>query len=206
MSFRNLLRTGSCLDLDYIHHTLSVEGKGNPLHYKKIIKDPSALTGKASYFTKDDLKQDHYEVLSASSRIPVACKPYPVEGITYYDGGISDPMPIERALITKEDKSILVMTRPRDELRDPKDNRRPAKMLRRSHPFAASDLLCRAQKTCQSEGTGETGTLPDLGSAFHLRDEDADQRQESAGCHRMTDTPRHPVASVTGTTGKASGG
>lgn len=59
-----------------------------------------ANDGSARYFTKDDLSQDHYEPLMASSAVPVANQPYAIDGIPYFDGGMADPIPLRKAFET----------------------------------------------------------------------------------------------------------
>ena len=56
-----------------------------------------AETGKARYFGKEDIGQDNYDVLKASSSIPFVCRPYPVQGRLYFDGALGDPVPVEKA-------------------------------------------------------------------------------------------------------------
>ena len=75
---------------------MSVSGGENPLDYNAIahskcellVVATDARTGEPVYFDKKNLKQDNYDILKASSCVPVACKPYFIEGIPCYDGGI----------------------------------------------------------------------------------------------------------------------
>ena len=105
MSFRNLLFKGSFLDLDYIYGTLSESDGESPLDYEAMKASPmkfvivatEAVTGKAHYFTADDMKQDDYGPIKCSSCVPIVNKPYRFRGGLYYDGGLSDPIPIKKA-------------------------------------------------------------------------------------------------------------
>ena len=75
---------GSFLNLQYIYGPLSNADGENPLDFAKMNANPmewymiatNAVTGKAKYFTRGDMKQDDYRVLMASCCIPVACTPY----------------------------------------------------------------------------------------------------------------------------------
>ena len=60
----------------------------NPMEWYMIATN--AVTGKAKYFTRGDMKQDDYRVLMASCCIPVACRPIFIDGVPYYDGALSD--------------------------------------------------------------------------------------------------------------------
>ena len=78
----------------------------DPIDYPAIVENPAefelvatdAATGKPVYFTKDDMKQDDYRAIMASCALPVMCRPISFHNETYFDGGLSDSVPIERAL------------------------------------------------------------------------------------------------------------
>ena len=55
-------------------------------------------TGRVKYFDKGDIKQDRYDILKASSAIPFVCHPYDVEVISYFDGALGDPVPVQNAM------------------------------------------------------------------------------------------------------------
>ena len=122
MSFRNLVRDGSYVDLKYIYGTLSNAGGEDPVDYEAFMANPADLdivatdarTGKATYFNKKDIQKDRYEFLMASSCVPVACRPWPVGKRVYYDGGISDPIPFRRAFDAGCEKVVVILTRPKD--------------------------------------------------------------------------------------------
>ena len=106
MSVGNLVRKHSYLDLEYVYGALSNRGGENPLDYPAVVRSPAELvivatearTGRPRYFTKADLRQDDYRPLMASCCIPVVDQPYFMDGVPYYDGGLADPVPLEKAL------------------------------------------------------------------------------------------------------------
>ena len=49
--------------------------RGSRMEYCVVAAD--AETGEARYFGKEDIGQDNYDVLKASSSIPFVCRPYP---------------------------------------------------------------------------------------------------------------------------------
>lgn len=144
-------RTGSYINLDYIYGTLSNSDGEDPLDYPAIaasdqwlvIVATDAATGEAVYFTKDDLRQDDYAPIKASSCVPVVNKPYPISDRRYFDGGIGDPIPVDRALSDGCDRVVVVLTRPRDEYRRPGKDRLLARRLKRDYPRAAERLANR---------------------------------------------------------------
>ena len=154
MSLGNLLRTGSYIDLDYVYGALSNRGGENPLDYDALKKSTAAMTvvalnartGETIYFDKTRMEQDNYDILKASSCIPVVCRPYLVDGIPCYDGGLADPVPFQKAISDGCVKVVVVLTRPRDFLRERKSDERTARILRRRYPKAAEQLLLRYRK------------------------------------------------------------
>lgn len=154
MSVKNLLKMGSYVNLDYGYTVLSNLGGECPLDYPALCANSAefvvvaseALSGKTKYFEKCDLKQDNYDILKASAALPVVGKPYVVGGVPYFDGGLNDPVPIEKAFADGCDRVIVILTRPRDFIRTPKKDERRAKLLRRKYPRTAENLQRRAER------------------------------------------------------------
>lgn len=152
MSLRNLIHKGSYIDMDYIYGSLSNKGGENPLDYPAIAANQAeiitvatnALTGEAKYFDKSDIAQDNYDIIKASCSIPVVCPPYIVKGTPYYDGALSDPIPVEKAFAMSCDKVVLILTRPKDFRRKPGKDRLIASIIRRKYPKAAFRMERRA--------------------------------------------------------------
>ena len=153
MSVKNLLRKHSYLDLEYVYGTLSNAGGENPLDYEAMMQDPRELyivateaqTGKARYFTKADLRQDDYRPLMASCCIPVVDQPYCIDGVPYYDGGLADPVPLEKAFALGCDRVAVILTKPVAPERDSRRDVELAKLLRHRYPEAAKGLALRAE-------------------------------------------------------------
>ena len=145
-------RTREYTDLDYIYGGLSNSDGDYPLDYeamvnsgkKFIIVATDAHSGLPVYFTMDDMSQDDYAPVKASSALPLVNKPYPVNGRLCYDGGLSDPIPVRRALEAGCEKVVLILTRPRDQYRDPIDDLRFVRMLAPKRPRIAEALANRA--------------------------------------------------------------
>ncbi len=124
MSFQNIIKKGSYLDLDYVYGELSNSGGLNPLNYERmceyqghfIVVATDAYTGKAKYFNINDMKKDDYSILKASSCLPVICPPIKLGDGTYYDGGLSDPVPFEKAFTDGCEKVVIILTKPIDPL------------------------------------------------------------------------------------------
>ena len=150
-SVNSFIHNHNFANLDYVYGTLSNHDGENPLDYEAFAANPAQFTvvacdardGSTKYFTNDDMHYDDYDVLKASSAVPVACQPYVIDGVPYFDGGIADPVPVQKAIDDGCDRIVLVLTRPKDVIREQHKDVAPARILRRSHPEAAERLLER---------------------------------------------------------------
>ena len=121
------LKTGDLFGLEYIYQDISGSaGKDsldvgaiqeNPTEYEVVATD--AITGTPHYFSKDQLKPDDCRIIMASCAIPAACQPVKVEGRYYYDGGVTDSIPVDRALEKGCDYLVVITSKPRDFVKNP---------------------------------------------------------------------------------------
>lgn len=134
MSLRNWFKTRSYFGLDFIYHTLTNEL--DPIDYSVLLSTESklkvvatnALDGKPHYFKNKDFQINNCEVLKASCALPAICRPVSVKDTLYFDGGVSDPVPIKKALADGCDKLVVILTRPVDLIKK-------REKTRRLHPF-----------------------------------------------------------------------
>lgn len=152
MGVGNLIKTGSFIGYDYIYGTLSNSDGEDPLDYETFEKsDKKAMfvatdseTGAPTYFTNADISQDNYRVIMASGCLPLIGHPCEIDGIGYFDGGISDPIPFQKAFDAGCDKVVVILTRPRDFYRDSKDDEPSAAILSKLYPEVAKKIMRRA--------------------------------------------------------------
>lgn len=151
MGVKNLMHTGSYIGLDYIYSSLSDHEGDYPLDWKTIRNDSrdmmivatDANTGLPHYFHKYDMRQDSYDPIKASCCVPVINRPYKVDGIPYFDGGLSDPVPYEKAFEAGCDKVVVILTRPEDYRRIPKNDKIIADLLHPHYPNASQAMRNR---------------------------------------------------------------
>lgn len=152
MSWDNLIRTGSYLDLDYIYSTLSNDDGEYPLDYDAMMANPcgfevvatNAVTGRSMYFRKEEIKRNQYDFFKASCCVPGIDKPYYVGKIPCFDGGLADPIPYKRAFRAGCDKVIVILTKPRDTVRTSGKDRALAVTIAAEYPKAAETWVNRA--------------------------------------------------------------
>ena len=156
MSFSNILHGRSYLDLDYIYGTLSNSNGEYPLDFARAkaenkefyIVACNAVTGAPKYFTlADGMAADHYDALKASSCVPIASKPFVIDGVPYVDGSLADPIPLDKALADGCDKVILILTKPKEHITQSTAYRLSEKWLRRKgYPKAADGMHEKSER------------------------------------------------------------
>ncbi len=128
-----------------------------------------ARTGESRYFTKEDVDSE-YNVFCATCALPVAFPPITVQGREYYDGGLSNPIPVDKALEDGNQKLLIVLTRPRGYLKQcRRSDRFAARVVRKRYPVIAHQLLNRYQKYNASVKLCEQ--LEEQGKAVVIRPE-----------------------------------
>lgn len=129
--FKSLLKTGDLFGLKYIYGDLTRADGEDPLDFPALMKNPTeyqvvvtnALTGKPEYFGREMMKQDDYRLIMASSAIPVVCHPVELNGTPYFDGGLTDAIPVRHALEQGCKKLVVILSKNREYVRKPQSMR-----------------------------------------------------------------------------------
>lgn len=116
MSFSNFVKKGEYLDGDWIFGELSYDI--NPLNQEEFERSGSvfccvvtnAKTGKAEYLYPKDLRERGCPEIRASCSLPGVTKGCEIGGQLYYDGGLVDSIPLERALDDGCEKAVVILT------------------------------------------------------------------------------------------------
>ncbi len=155
MSPQNIVKTGEYLDLNYIYGSLSQSDGESPLDYETlknsetefIVVATDAETGNPRYFNKrDDIRKNDYKIIMASSCLPFVSKPVEIYSREYFDGGISDPLPIQKALDKGCDKLVIILTKPIDTELKTMKNDVAARMIKNRYPNMVKALDTQLQK------------------------------------------------------------
>lgn len=152
MSLQNFLKKRSYFDLDYVYGTLSVTGGEDPVDYDAFFNAGQTLitvatradNGKPQYFTNADFHTDDLSPLKGSCAIPGVCKPYKVGDSLYFDGGVADPVPVEKALADGCDRLLVVLTKPLGFVKKPEHFRAAYTRALRAYPNIVKELKMRA--------------------------------------------------------------
>lgn len=152
MSLSNFIKNRNYVDVEYIYNTLASDIGELPFDYETFRKSKSeclvvvsnAVTGEPEYFTKDDIHKNDYGICAASSNLPVMNKPYSYKDILYYDGSITDPIPIEKCYEAKCDKIIIILTRPISFRKKEKKHKHLYKKVKKEYPIFTEKLENRS--------------------------------------------------------------
>lgn len=154
MGVHAFLHNGSFFNLNYIYSELADEGGQDPIDMQTLkarnevfcITATDAATGKTTYFGKNDLHRNDMTAVKASCAIPMACKPVRLYGREYVDGGVSMPIPFERAFQDGCSIVFVILTRPLDYMMQPEPRKTLYHFLLRNYPKVAACLDVHHQK------------------------------------------------------------
>lgn len=106
----------------------------------------NAITGQAEYMDAKDM-DEQYSMLRATCAMPLFFPAIDVNGSKYYDGGISDPVPVSKALEDGCDKVLVVLTQPKGfRKRLGKYDRIGARVLAGKYPAMSEAILSRPDR------------------------------------------------------------
>lgn len=174
---RNILREKSIFGIQFVFRDLP--NKLEPFDLdtfhaydgKFLITTTDAKTGRTKYFTKEDVDSS-YDVFCATCALPVAFPAIKIAGREYYDGGVSNPIPINKLLKDGNKKALIVLTRPQGFRKECKrSDRIVAKAVQKKYPIVARQLRTRYKRYNQS--VAECERLEQEGKAVIIRPEKA---------------------------------
>ena len=124
MGISNMLKGHGFLNTDWIFGELAYELK--PLNQEEFDKSKSVLcavatnaqTGKPEYFYPKSMR-DGCEELKASCSLPGVTKGVEIGGTTFFDGGLVDSIPLERAFDDGCKKAVVILTQHKNYVKEP---------------------------------------------------------------------------------------
>lgn len=151
MSRSNYRKERSLFGLDFIYNEIPNKlipfDKETFFSYqgKCLVGVTNASTGQTEY--KDAMQMDdQFTMLRATCALPMFFPAIEMEGEKYYDGGISDPIPVRKALEDGCDRVIVVLTQPHGFVkRLGKYDKMGARMLGHKYPEMKKAILARPE-------------------------------------------------------------
>lgn len=111
-----------------------------------LVGVTNASTGGAQYMDAMDM-DERYSMLRATCAMPLFFPAIDLNGEKYYDGGISDPIPSEKAFADGCEKLLVVLTQPKGFVkRLGKYDKLGARILARKYPAVREAILSRPDR------------------------------------------------------------
>lgn len=144
---RNLWREKSLFGLDFVYNIMP--NKLYPFDWdtfyqykgKILVGVTNGYTGQIEY--KNGRRLDKKcTMLRATCALPLIFPPIYMDGIPYFDGGVSDPIPVRKAMRDGYEKHLIVLTQPKGyQKKLSTSNRAAAIAFRRKYP-RLSERIC----------------------------------------------------------------
>ena len=156
MGFRHLITTGSYFNMKFVFE--EIPNQLVPFDEQAFYKNPSEFdviatsldNGQSVVFSRKDFKNISLnKALVASSSIPMLAKPVNINGKLYFDGGVSDSIPVKYAL-SRHEKAVVVLTRPRGYRKEKLSNKLLYEVTFRKYPEFLKVLLSRNEEYNQT--------------------------------------------------------
>ncbi len=152
MGLRHLLSKGSYFNMDFIFN--DIPNSLVPFNERSFYNNSaefdvvttSLKSGKSVVFTRNDFQRVSLNrALVASSSIPLMAKPVKIDNELYFDGGVSDSIPVKYAL-KKHSRAVVVLTRPRGYRKEELSGKFLYELAFRKHPEFLKTLLNRNEE------------------------------------------------------------
>jgi predicted patatin/cPLA2 family phospholipase len=173
--FRNLLRERSWFGMRFLFETLP--DRLAPFAYDSFQDSPRTLVvgvtdcaaGGAAYFQQhgEDGRWFVRTVLRASSSLPVLSPPVDIRGRRYSDGGVSDPIPVDRSIADGHARNVVVLTQNAGYRKEPQHLGAVTSLALARHPGLRHTLALRHEK--YNASLDHLAALEKAGKAFVLR-------------------------------------
>jgi predicted patatin/cPLA2 family phospholipase len=155
MSLRNLLREKSYFGMAFIFD--EIPNQHVPFDYRAfddadcrfVVGTTDCHTGAPAYFVKDDFKHG-FDILKASSSLPMISPMVEIDGMALLDGGIVDPIPLEKSIADGNRKHVVVLTRDAAYRKKPQSFKRLISIRYRHYPKLVEGMLKRHEKYNQT--------------------------------------------------------
>ncbi|MBR1742980.1 MAG: patatin family protein [Lachnospiraceae bacterium] len=153
---RNLLKERSPFGIEFVFRTIPNEKI--PFDFETfqnysgqfVITVTDAETGNVHYFGKEDVDRE-YKAFQATCSLPVIFPPVEIGERKYYDGGLSNPIPIDKLVKDGQKKALIVLTRPEGYVKEcTRMDRMVAKAVGLKYPRIAKRVLTRYQRYNQA--------------------------------------------------------
>lgn len=173
-SLESLLFTGDLLNVSMCYHTIPDylypfdHETFNKYEGKAYCVVTNLKTGQAEYLRLRDMKKD-IDKVRASASLPLAARTVRIGGKPYLDGGLSDSIPIQKAVLDGNRKNVVVMTKETGFRRKPIDPAQLALIKVRYAKYPKVAELMANRHTAYNECLDYIQRLERKGQIFVIR-------------------------------------
>ena len=136
----SLIKTGDMFGAEFCYHTIPEKldifdneaFNSSPMDFWVVCTD--ITTGKAVYHKCGNIDHDELEWVRASASMPIAARIVEVGGYKLLDGGIADSIPLRFMESRGCGKNVVVLTQPRDYVKEPAGMKRLIRLKYRKYP------------------------------------------------------------------------
>ena len=119
ISYKRLFLKGELFGMKFIFNTIPFSLV--PFDMNTFLKNEAKFiigvtdceTGEPVYYEKSELKEISMDIFRATCSLPFLAKPVHCMGRVLMDGGLTDPIPIEKSIADGNKKNVLILTRPK---------------------------------------------------------------------------------------------
>lgn len=150
ISKRNLLKTGSLFGMSFIFNDIAYQH--HPFNFKQfddskqemVIVTMNCESGESAYTYKSNQTPENMMVaLQASTSLPFVARKVQIDDQYFLDGGITDPIPVRKALEDGCDKVIVLLTRDEKYIKEPFKGERISQLRYPKYPMITKGLSNR---------------------------------------------------------------
>ncbi len=139
-SFQSLVKTGDIFGAEFCYHEIPEKldvfdnqtFNNSPMEFYVVCTD--VLTGKPVYHKLTKINYNELEWMRASASMPMVSRIVEVDGRKMLDGGISDSIPLRFMEKNGYDKNVVVLTQPRDFVKQPSKTAKTMSPVLRKYP------------------------------------------------------------------------
>ncbi|WP_019638773.1 patatin-like phospholipase family protein [Paenibacillus fonticola] len=149
IGYRNYVRHRSLFGLDFIFG--EIPGQLIPFDVEAfksytgrlLVGVTNAMTGQPEYIDGMEI-DEQWTMLRATCAIPLFFPAIEMNGSKYYDGGLTDPIPIRKAVKDGNEKHLIILTQPKGYVKTfSRQNAMVGRLLKRKYPHLEHILLTR---------------------------------------------------------------
>ncbi len=149
MGINSLIKNGEYMNSGWLFGELSY--KLMPLDYEAYensgttvcVVVTNAATGKPEYMYPKSLREYGCPIIRASCSMPIATKGTDIGGVKYFDGGVSNSIPLKRAYEDGCKKAVVILTQDKLYFKQPLKYKGMAKTALKKFPLLADALINR---------------------------------------------------------------